>query len=247
VPGLRTLLQQLRQYQPIVQVTFWSAVIVAGATLLGATITAGVMITTSEGGNAEARDDPVTPTLETSPPPTLTRSPTPESPRPTVGATSMPPSSPPPSQTIINLTDLEPVAVTGGLDTEVVYLSGERYLDSLAGGWTLGCNPRCGGAAFDLGRNYVALRTMAGLSDQSAHPEAEVILEITGDSRQLLEQTLVFGLPLELDLDVTGILRLELRWLYLNPPGGSMSEDAQVVFGTPVLEAEPGYDPDHES
>lgn len=79
----------------------------------------------------------------------------------------------------------------GSHSTEVVHISGERYLNSLACGYQYvekGVWP--GGVQYDLGRNYTTLSLTAGLSDLSEHTDADVVLEVVGDGRALIEKTL---------------------------------------------------------
>lgn len=81
---------------------------------------------------------------------------------------------------------------------------------------------------FDVGRDYRKVRGTVGMSDNSPS-DARVKFEVLGDGRSLLAQELGLGEAVPVDLDITGVLRLELVATETQP--SSTYDDATAVFG----------------
>ncbi|MFG1809610.1 NPCBM/NEW2 domain-containing protein [Streptomyces sp. NPDC049040] len=81
----------------------------------------------------------------------------------------------------------------------------------------LGCVP-AGDAQYNLGRDYTRLTAQVGLDDNSQDAKVAPTLTIVGDGRQLLTVLPKFGASSPLDVDVTGVIRLEIKWSYQRPP-----------------------------
>jgi hypothetical protein len=79
--------------------------------------------------------------------------------------------------------------------------------------------------SFDLSREYPRLRGLVGLDDETAEGRS-YRLEVRGDGRLLHDEVVTAGPARELDLDVDGVLRLELRMSV--PPG--TEDGARAAF-----------------
>ncbi|MFC3996470.1 protein kinase [Nocardiopsis sediminis] len=83
-------------------------------------------------------------------------------------------------------------------------------------------------AEYNLGRGYEEFSAVVGLSDESpADEEAE--FTVIGDGEQLENKTLGLGEDAELEVDVTGVLRLQLV------TGGGCPSGATAVWAEPVV------------
>ncbi|WP_405586222.1 NPCBM/NEW2 domain-containing protein [Streptomyces sp. NBC_01190] len=81
----------------------------------------------------------------------------------------------------------------------------------------LGC-AASGDAQYNLSRGYTRLTAQVGLDDNSPDSKVTPTLTIVGDGRQLTSALPKFGTPSTLDVDVTGVIRLEIKWSYQRPP-----------------------------
>ncbi|WP_291378314.1 PASTA domain-containing protein [Demequina sp.] len=88
-------------------------------------------------------------------------------------------------------------------------------------------------AGFDLGRDYREFRTTLGASDESPS-DVSIKFEIYGDGRLLHDSTLSFGASEAVSVDVTGVLRLELRATRVAGSGRPYSVFADArILGSP--------------
>ena len=81
----------------------------------------------------------------------------------------------------------------------------------------IGCAPG-GDAAYNLGRGYHTLTAVAGIDDKSPDGTVNPTVFILGDGRQLGTFAPTLGKPVDVNIDVTGVLRLEVKWTYTRPP-----------------------------
>lgn len=65
-------------------------------------------------------------------------------------------------------------------------------------------------SSYNLGRHYRRLVGTLGLSDTTEDPKAKISFEVFADGRKVFDKTVPFGSTVELDLDVTNVLRLEV-------------------------------------
>ena len=147
---------------------------------------------------------------------------------------------------ILALVDLAPI-FDGNFDVERVELEGEISIgSSLIRRLSMGSgySPDPVVVEYNLGRRFTALTGTAGHDDRSEWVDAEVLLEIFGDGRELYETSLMVGAPVSLDVDVTNVLRLQFRWTPLSTDRRYSSVD--LVLFEPALVPEPGYDPHDE-
>jgi serine/threonine-protein kinase len=104
------------------------------------------------------------------------------------------------------------------------------------------CGELQGQAEYDLGQNYKRLFGVAGVDDGSPAPKTQVTVDFHGDGRKLKSVTTVLGKFRDLDVDVTGVLRLTLRWTF---SGGDASRcyGGTLVLGDAQLVASAGHVP----
>ena len=91
-------------------------------------------------------------------------------------------------------------------------LDGESYPRSLASGsWD-----KSGYGEWNLSRGYRQLVATVGRSDDAAHSEEQVQVEVFLDQRKAWSERVVLGEPVEMDIDVTDVLRLRIEFTSLN-------------------------------
>lgn len=87
---------------------------------------------------------------------------------------------------------------------------------------------------FDLSRTYTRLLTKVGVSDDSPSGSS-VKFEVLGDGRTLASTTAGLGAPQDIDVDVTGVLRLQIVSTALSSGTGTCT----VVWADPQLTSPP--------
>lgn len=91
-------------------------------------------------------------------------------------------------------------------------LDGESYPRSLASGsWS-----ESGYSEWNLSRGYRHLVATVGRSDDAEHAEEQVQVEVFLDQRKAWSERVVLGEPVEMDIDVTDVLRLRIEFTSLN-------------------------------
>src|ERR1035441_6483554 len=128
-------------------------------------------------------------------------------PSPTPGSAPAPPSVPSPSQSIASeyLDALNPVSGSGNLFTGSVEVNGQYYANSVY----LDLNPGPGNVSYNLGRQWRHLEATVGLSDDSPENE-KVQFQIFADQRSIYNHVFELGQSQQINLNVSGVLRLEL-------------------------------------
>ena len=88
------------------------------------------------------------------------------------------------------------------------------------------------GVGYDLGRHFRRFQATAGLSDDAAG-DAVYLLKVLWDGRKIAGQQMRLGDVLDLNIDITGILRLQLLVTHLSGDQANKHKDRSsfVVFG----------------
>jgi serine/threonine protein kinase len=140
------------------------------------------------------------------------------------------------------LADLTPTAgefsSTNSADLE---LSGHPQLHAVGSGGNA-CSGETGTVEYDLGQHYAKLVGLVGIDDHSKDAKAQATLEVYGDQRKLKSYTVHLGKPQQLDVNVTGVLHLSLRWTFTGLDAAYCS-GATIVIGDGQLVAASGYVP----
>lgn len=122
-------------------------------------------------------------------------------------------------------------ACSGGrLGEGVERISGDVYENSLA------CNiydERSGWAEFDLGRDYDRFRATIGQGDDSPATSRTVRFSVIGDGQTLYSTNVNFGQAIDVDVDVTGVLRLRLDMGVIQD--ADSFQETIVVWGDPTI------------
>lgn len=125
-------------------------------------------------------------------------------------------------------------AVSLAFNDGPVGLDGVVYPRSLVAPWYVGrtdSEPEV--STWNLSRAFDRLTTTVGLGDDSEATDAGVRMRILGDDELLYEGDLVVGAPEVLDLDVAGVLRLDVQVQVIRE--SDSRRDVVVVVGDPVL------------
>ena len=98
---------------------------------------------------------------------------------------------------------------------------------------------------YNLSRGYRKLVATVGLDDNSPDDSLVMQLEIFADGRKVSATKVVYGKPIPLTVDVTGVLRLRVQW---QPVAGGCRTDALVLgdgrlLGLPGEVPEPSVSP----
>lgn len=117
-------------------------------------------------------------------------------------------------------------------------------VDAMGGKFSGECK-LSGTVSYNLGHNYTLLTGLLGIDDASPDGKIAPTVQFLGDGLSLATFTPKLGHPVQLSLNVGGVLRLEIKWslptacvpLGSNPPGG------YLVVGNASLATAPGYQP----
>jgi serine/threonine-protein kinase len=142
------------------------------------------------------------------------------------------------------LADLTPAAgddLTTGNEAANYKLSGHTQVHAIGVSGDP-CYGSTGTAEYDLGQHYNQFIGLAGLDDNSPAAKSQVTLEIFGDQRKLKSMTVGLGHPKPLNVVVTGVLRLSLRWEFTGGDASSC-DGGTLVLGDAQLVAAAGYAP----
>jgi hypothetical protein len=122
------------------------------------------------------------------------------------------------------LSDLSPAE--GSANEDAVDISGKSYPHSIY----LSVVYDAGDVQYDLGRNYRRFRATIGLTDDSGS-SASVLYEVFADGRRIYNATLGLGQTRDLDIDMTGVLRLDLRAKSTTEAPCCPAPDVNAAFG----------------
>jgi hypothetical protein len=103
------------------------------------------------------------------------------------------------------LANLDQVAGSGDTDTGSAEVNGQTYANSVY----LEVNPGPSDVSYNLGRQWNHLLVTLGLSDNSPENE-EIQFQILADQRTIYNHVFALGQSQLVNLNVTGVLRLEL-------------------------------------
>jgi hypothetical protein len=141
----------------------------------------------------------------------------------------------------VSLVDLTPVsgAFQSAGDTSPV-LNGKPQLLAIV--QDLDYYNQTGDAAYNLGRHYLRFTGLLGIDDNSASSKLTPAVEIDGDGLKLATFTPTLGHPIKISVNVSGVLRIDIKW---SDPGASISSNvvATLVLGNGQLTTVPGYHP----
>lgn len=118
----------------------------------------------------------------------------------------------------------------GDLRENVENISGDRYEDSLS---CVIWDGRSRWTEFDLGRDYGWFRTTIGQADRSPVTSRLVRFSVIGDGETLFSETVAFGEVVDVDVDVSGVLRLRLALQTVEDAGRASATYA--VWGDPTI------------
>ncbi|MBD2758099.1 NPCBM/NEW2 domain-containing protein [Yimella sp. cx-573] len=132
-------------------------------------------------------------------------------------------------QAVIQYVD-ELTAVSGGFSKDAATIKGKSYphaVNQSICGWDSGQT-----ASYNLGTYYRQLKATVGQDDSSTSSTNTALVEVFGDGKKLWSKTIAFGQTYDLDIDVTKVLRLEIK---VNKSECSGDESSSVVLGNPRL------------
>jgi hypothetical protein len=124
------------------------------------------------------------------------------------------------------LAGLNQVAGSGDTFTGSAEVNGQTYAESVS----LEVNPGPANVSYDLGRQWGHLQATLGLSDDSPENE-KVQFQIIADQRTIYSHVFELGQSQQINLDVTGVLRLELIATEVSPYVGQ----TEAVWGNAEL------------
>ena len=102
-------------------------------------------------------------------------------------------------------------------------------------------NNSTGDLGYNLGRDYTKFTGLLGLDDNSPISTTHPSVEIDGDGLKLASFTPTLGHPAQINIDVTGVLRLDIK--YTNAGQGIARNAAVLIVGNGQLTTVPGYHP----
>lgn len=136
------------------------------------------------------------------------------------------------------LDEMDPVAGFWN-DTGSVTMSGTVYPHAFDTFICNGENNRT--VSYNLGTYYRTFQATIGEEDSSTSSTDTALVEVFGDGRKLWSQTIQFGKPQAINVDVTKVLRLDLS--VTDAACDSSNNSALVAFGNPTLLGLPGEVP----
>ncbi|GAA2000762.1 hypothetical protein GCM10009838_77950 [Catenulispora subtropica] len=99
-----------------------------------------------------------------------------------------------------------------------------------------------GDIGYNLGRDYTRFTGQLGLDDNSPESTLHPSIEIDGDGLKLATFTPTLGHPAQVNIDVSGVLRLDIK--YTSPHAQVSANTAgTLVLGNGQLTPVPGYHP----
>lgn len=144
---------------------------------------------------------------------------------------------PPASQATV-LSDLDAVVDRGWDPTRDLDIDADLFTEGVESSYLGHCGSNGPGVErsveYSIGRQYERFVATAGVSEESA-PNLPVKLEIFGDGRSLWSKDVLVGAPQDVDLDVSGVLRLRIvATKQFEDPGGC--QYVYAALGNPSLQ-----------
>ncbi|WP_394361966.1 protein kinase [Amycolatopsis sp. SB7-3] len=101
----------------------------------------------------------------------------------------------------------------------------------------LGCSNAAQAVEYNLAKGFRRLLATAGIDDDSRDTELKVQLEIFADGRKLTSSVLEYGKSIEVNVDLSGVLRLRVQWQPLGSNsdcfGGTVDVGEARLLGLP--------------
>lgn len=99
-----------------------------------------------------------------------------------------------------------------------------------------------GDLGYNLGRDYTKFTGLLGLDDNSPMSSTHPSVEIDGDGLKIASYTPTLGHPAQININVTGVLRLDIK--FTSPMSENIARPAAtLVLGNGQLTTIPGYHP----
>ncbi|MEY9861189.1 hypothetical protein ABH935_006829 [Catenulispora sp. GAS73] len=99
-----------------------------------------------------------------------------------------------------------------------------------------------GDVGYNLGRYYTKFTGQIGLDDNSAKSTMHPTVEIDGDGLKIATFTPTLGHPAQINLNVSGVLRLDIKYTSLDSDN-SDALGTTLILGNGQLTTVPGYHP----
>lgn len=99
-----------------------------------------------------------------------------------------------------------------------------------------------GDVGYNLGRDYTKFTGLLGLDDNSAKSTMHPTVEIDGDGLKLATFAPTLGHPAQISLNVSGVLRLDIKYTSLDSTGYN-APGTTLILGNGQLTTVPGYHP----
>ncbi|MEZ0107708.1 hypothetical protein ABH920_001700 [Catenulispora sp. EB89] len=99
-----------------------------------------------------------------------------------------------------------------------------------------------GDVGYNLGRYYTKFTGLLGLDDNSAKSTMHPTVEIDGDGVKIATFTPTLGHPAQINLNVSGVLRLDIKYTSLDNTGYN-TIGTTLILGNGQLTTVPGYHP----
>jgi hypothetical protein len=135
----------------------------------------------------------------------------------------------------------EMTAITGQLESGPMDVTGKNLPHAMSSTICSSNTPTAN--SYDLGKHYQRLLATLGQADNSKLSTAVGLVEIFADGRKVFAQNVAFGKTVPLDVDVTDVLRLDVKWRGTNCPNDWSGDWATLVFGDLRLLGVPGEVP----
>ena len=116
-------------------------------------------------------------------------------------------------------------------------MAGKTYLHSL-GAYVGRCNSS-NSVEYNLSKGFRQLTATTAIDDNSENAETVAQLEIFADNRPVFSETVTFGKPIPITLDLSGVLRLKIQWSTVR---GNCSDNV-LAIGEATLFGLPGEMP----
>ncbi|MFD9733429.1 protein kinase [Umezawaea sp. NPDC059074] len=97
-------------------------------------------------------------------------------------------------------------------------MAGKQYLHALGSTTDSYCTTEPESAEYNLSKGYRRFVAVAGIGDNAQYDSVKVQLEVFGDGRLLTSSAIEFGKVVDLDLDLTNVLRLKFQWVVTSGP-----------------------------
>jgi serine/threonine protein kinase len=137
----------------------------------------------------------------------------------------------------VHLDDFRPT--TGNWnDQNVAQLGGTTFTHSVSS--QVGSCSNTDFVEYNVSKGFRRLVGTGGIDDNSRDSSFRVLLEVYADGRSVFNQTVAFGKPVPIDVDLSGVLRLKIQWQGVSK---SCPYGNNIALGEPKLLGLPGEVP----